>query len=464
VSDQSDQPSQPDQPNQPDRIIRSRRVITPDGITAASVHVRDGRIQRIADFDDVVDGVDLHDAGDLVVMAGLVDTHVHINEPGRTDWEGFESATRAAAAGGVTTLVDMPLNSVPATTSVDGLRAKLDAAEGKCHVDVGFWGGVVPGNTAELTELYEAGVLGFKCFLCPSGVDEFENVSVADLEEAMPVLSDLDAVLLCHSELPDVIEDAAEVWKHGDARHYGLYLASRPRSAEDQAIALLAELSQRFDTRIHIVHISSATALPFLRRARSRGVKVSVETCPHYLFFGSDDVGDGQTQFKCAPPIRPRGNTDELWKALADGGIDLIATDHSPSPPELKCLDTGRFDKAWGGIASLQLLLPAVWTAARARGHDLGDIAQWVSNAPAKLAGLSTRKGSLRAGSDADIVVWNPDAEFVVDAQKLQHRHKLTPYDGRRLRGVVETTYLRGGVVYQNGEFADPTGEVVLRK
>jgi allantoinase len=445
------------------RIIRSRRVVTPEGVTAASIHVRGECIERIAGFDDLVDGVPLHDAGDLVVMAGLVDAHVHINEPGRTDWEGFQTATRAAAAGGVTTLVDMPLNSVPATTSVDGLRAKIDAAHGKCHVDVGFWGGVVPGNTDELAELDDAGVLGFKCFLCPSGVDEFEHVAVSDLEEAMPVLSELGSVLLCHSELPDVIEEASQVWEHGDARHYGLYLASRPRSAEDQAIALLAELAQRFDARIHIVHLSSATALPFLRRARDRGVKVSVETGPHYLFFGSDDIGDGETLFKCAPPIRPRGNTDELWKALADGDIDLIATDHSPSPPELKCLDSGRFDKAWGGIASLQLFLPTVWTAARAHGHDLATMTQWVSDSPAHLIGLSPSKGSLTAGSDADIVVWDPDAEFVVDAEKLEHRHKLTPYDGRRLQGVVDTTYLRGQPIYQNGEFAQPTGEVVLK-
>lgn len=446
------------------KVIRSRRVVTPDGVRAASIHVNDAKIARISEYEDTPQGVELRDVGDSVVMAGIVDAHVHINEPGRTEWEGFETATRAAAAGGVTTLVDMPLNSIPATTSVDGLRAKLDAAEGKCHVDVGFWGGVVPGNADELGSLFEAGVLGFKCFLCPSGVDEFEHVSTADLQEAMPVLSELDAVLLCHSELPDVIEDASEVWKHGDPRHYGLYLASRPRSAEDQAIALLAELAQQHDTRVHIVHVSSATALPFIRRARARGVKMTAETCPHYLFFGSDDVSQGATQFKCAPPIRPKGNVDELWSALGDGVLDLIATDHSPSPPELKRLESGRFDEAWGGIASLQLILPAVWTAARARGFGLPVLAQWLTQAPAELAGIADRKGNLRPGSDADLVIWNPDAEFVVDAQALQHRHKLTPYDGRRLQGVVEQTYVRGEVVFHDGEFANRRGEALLRE
>lgn len=397
-------------------------------------------------------------------MAGLVDAHVHINEPGRAEWEGFETATRAAAAGGVTTVIDMPLNSVPATTTLDGLRAKLDAATGKCHVDVGLWGGVVPGNTDSLAALYEAGVLGFKCFLSPSGVDEFQNVSPEDLEAAMPVLGDLDAVLLCHAEFPSVLEEASEVWRHGNPRHYGLYLASRPRSAEDQAVALMAELSQRFDTPVHIVHVSSASALPFIRRAKDRGVRITAESCPHYLYFGSDDVSDGATEFKCAPPIRPKGNADELWKAFRDGILDLVATDHSPSPPELKCLDTGRFDEAWGGIASLQLLLPVLWTAARARGHNLRDLTQWVSQAPAELGRIADRKGSLRAGRDADLVVWNPDAEFVVDAEQLEHRHKLTPYDGRRLQGVVEQTYLRGELVYDGGEFAEPSGNVVLRK
>ncbi|MFP4600145.1 MAG: allantoinase AllB [Persicimonas sp.] len=448
-------------------IIRSQRVVMPDGVRAAAIHIEGGAITRIADFDDVDTDAgqpNIVEADDSVVMAGLVDAHVHINEPGRTEWEGFETATRAAAAGGVTTLIDMPLNCIPATTSVAGLHTKLDAARGKCHVDVGFWGGLVPGNRDELAALWEAGVLGFKCFLCPSGVAEFENVTTRQIEQAMPKLAEMGAVLLCHSELPEIIEDASQVWAHGDARHYGLYLASRPRSAEDQAIAMLCEFADRFDARLHIVHLSSATALPFLRRARSRGVDVSVETCPHYLYFGSDDVQNGATQFKCAPPIRPRGNADELWKALGRGHIDMVATDHSPSPPELKRLDSGRFDEAWGGIASLQLQLPVMWTAARARGFDFHNLTQWLSRAPAALAGLEARKGQLAAGFDADITIWNPDAEFVVDADTLQHRHKLTPYDGRRLQGEVEATYVRGKKVYARGEFGEPVGDVVLRE
>ena len=443
-------------------IIRSQRVVTPDGVKAASVHIQGGQIERVAGFDEIDDDVRVVEAGESVVMAGVVDTHVHINEPGRTEWEGFETATRAAAAGGVTTLVDMPLNSIPATTSVEGLEAKLEAARGKLHVDVGFWGGVVPGNTDQLGPLVEAGVLGFKCFLCPSGVDEFQHVSEDDLREAMPVLAELGAVLLCHAEQPDAIEAAADVWEHGDARHYGLYLASRPRSAEDQAIAQLVEYARQFGARVHIVHLSSATALPFLRRARAEGLEVSVETCPHYLVFTPEDVAPGQTQFKCAPPIRPAANGDELWEALGAGDIDLIATDHSPSPPELKCLDSGRFDEAWGGIASLQVSLPAVWTEASRRGYGLADVSRWMSQAPAELAGIADQKGSLQAGRRADLVIWDPQAEFVVEAENLEHRHAVTPYDGRTLEGVVEATYVGGRLVYGEGEFVGAAvGEVI---
>jgi allantoinase len=446
-----------------DLIIQSRRVVTPSGCVPACVYLKDERIERVADFEDVDPDAEIIDAGDSVVMAGLVDAHVHINEPGRTEWEGFESATRAAAAGGVTTLVDMPLNCIPATTTVEGFEAKLAAAEGKCCVDVGFWGGVVPGNADELAALDSAGVLGFKCFLCPSGVDEFENVSFADLEVAMPILSELGAPLLCHSELPEVIEAAAAVWPHGDPAHYGLYLASRPPSAEIEAIAMLCELAGRFGTRLHIVHLSAAGALPFIRRARERGVDLSVETCPHYLYFSSDRIKNGATEFKCAPPIRSRGNRDKLWKALARGEIDLIGTDHSPSPPELKCFDSGRFDEAWGGVASLQLLLPVVWSAASERGHSFEELSRWLSAAPADLAGLSERKGRIAPGLSADLVIWDPEAEFVVEAEGLEHRHKATPYDGRRLKGVVETTILRGRPVYRPGHFAAPAGQAILK-
>lgn len=444
-------------------IIQSRRVVTGEGTRPACLYIQDGRIERVAEYDDIQENIEVLAVGDSVVMPGLIDAHVHINEPGRSDWEGFETATRAAAAGGTTTLVDMPLNSIPATTSVAGLEAKLAAAEGKCHVDVGFWGGLVPGNLEEVAALDAAGVLGFKCFLSPSGVDEFENVSMADVEAAMPLLSELGAPLLCHSELSDVIESAEQVWASGDARHYGLYLASRPPSAEVQAVAGLCEYAGRYGMRLHIVHLSSASALPFLRRARERGVDVSVETCPHYLVFSSDQIRNGQTHYKCAPPIRSRGNAEQLWKALAAGEINLIGSDHSPCPPELKCLDSGRFDQAWGGIASLQLSLPIMWTAASARGHSLDELSRWMSAEPAKLAGLSEQKGRVAPGMSADLVIWDPEAEFTVDAQALEHRHKVTPYDGHRLKGVVQMTLLRGEPVYREGAFSTPVGRPILK-
>lgn len=445
-------------------IIQSRRVVTSEGTRPACLYIRGGRIDRIADFEDIDESIEVLAVGDSVVMPGLIDAHVHINEPGRGDWEGFETATRAAAAGGTTTLIDMPLNSIPATTSVEAFEAKFSAAKGKCHVDVGFWGGVVPGNLAQLGPLDAAGVLGFKCFLSPSGVDEFEKVSMADIELAMPVLSELDAPLLCHSELSDVIESARQVWECGDPRHYGLYLASRPPSAEVQAVAGLCEYAGRFGTRLHIVHLSSASALPFLRRARERGVDVSVETCPHYLFFSSDRIRNGETQFKCAPPIRSRGNREQLWKALAAGEINLIGSDHSPSPPELKSIDSGRFDKAWGGIASLQLSLPIMWTAASERGHSLDELSRWMSAEPAKLAGLSEQKGRIAPGMLADLVIWDPEAEFTVNAEALEHRHKLTPYDGHHLKGVVQMTFLRGEPVYREGKFSKPDGRAILKQ
>jgi len=444
-------------------IIQSRRVVTPEGTRAGCLYIRDGRIERVADFEDIDKNIELLAVGDSVVMPGLIDAHVHINDPGRSDWEGFETATRAAAAGGTTTLVDMPLNSIPATTSVEGLEAKLAAAEGRCHVDVGFWGGLVPGNLEQLGPLDAAGVLGFKCFLAPSGVDEFENISLSDVEAAMPLLRELGAPLLCHAELSEVIESSQNVWECGDPRHYGLYLASRPPSAEVQAIASLCEFAAQHGTHLHIVHISSASALPFLRRARERGVNVSVETCPHYLFFSSDRIRNGETQYKCAPPIRSRGNRDQLWKALAAGEINLIGSDHSPSPPELKCLDSGRFDRAWGGIASLQLSLPVMWSAASERGHSLDDLSRWMSAEPAKLAGLGGQKGQIAPGMSADLVIWDPEAEFTVDAQALEHRHKVTPYDGHLLKGAVQMTILRGEPVYRDGKFAPPSGRTILK-
>jgi allantoinase len=442
-------------------IIGSRRVLTEGGLRPASIAVRDGVIAEIGGFDAFGSGTDCHDFGDAVVMPGLVDTHVHINEPGRTDWEGFATATRAAGAGGVTTLIEMPLNSIPATTTVESFRAKVAAAKGQLAVDVGFWGRVVPGNTPELRGLYEAGVFGFKCFLVPSGVPEFEAIGEPELREALPLLSSLGAVLLVHSELPEPIEAAA--LEGDDPKRYSTWLKSRPRAAENEAIALLIRLSREFDARVHVVHLSSSDALPVLRRARAEGAKITVETCPHYLWFAAEEIGKGATEFKCAPPIREGDNRELLWQALADGSIDLVASDHSPCPPQMKCTQTGDFMRAWGGIASLELSLPVMWTEARRRGAGIAEMACWLCQGPARLAGLR-RKGAIAVGCDADLVIWGPEAEFPVAAAALHHRHKLTPYAGRKLHGVVQATFLRGQKIYDRGDFPAPSAGRVLKR
>lgn len=442
-----------------DLIVRGERVVLPDGLRAAAIHIERGRTVRIGDYDDPPGGARVLDAGSKVVMAGLVDTHVHINEPGRADWEGFEHATRAAAAGGVTTLVDMPLNSVPATTSLEGLAAKRRAAEGRCHVDVGYWGGVVPGNAASLEPLAGAGVLGFKCFLSPSGVDEFPHVSEYDLRAAIRILAALRLPLLAHAEWPARLNVPDP--QH-DPRRYATWLESRPAAAEHAAIDLLIGLGREYGAMIHIVHLASADALPALSAARADGLAVTVETCPHYLTFAAEDIADGATAWKCAPPIRERGHRERLWRALVAGDIDLIATDHSPAPPALKHLDDGDFVRAWGGIASLQLGLRAVWTGAADRGIPVERVAHWMAAAPAVLAGLAATKGTIAAGRDADLVLWDPDAESLVDPAALHHRHAATPYAGMRLLGRVHTTLLRGEVVYDEGRFADrPLGRML---
>lgn len=425
-------------------------MLLPDAPDAApaSIYVQHGAVAAIKPFDEVPAGVPIVDAGDMVVMPGIVDTHVHINEPGRADWEGFSTATRAAAAGGVTTLIDMPLNSIPATTSAEGLRAKLAATAGKLNVDAGFWGGVVPGNTAELRPLWEAGVFGFKCFLVPSGVDEFPHVTERDLRLAMPVLAELGAPLLVHAELPGPIENAAPGVKAATTR-YATWLASRPAEAETEAIALVLQLAREFHVHVHIVHLSAAAAVPLLADARAQGTKFSVETCPHYLTFAAEEIDDAATEFKCAPPIRETENREKLWAALGDGAIDFIATDHSPCPPEMKGGETGDFLKAWGGIASLQLELPAVWTLAQRRGYTLPRVVEWLCGRPARLAGLARQKGAIAVGCDADFVAWNPEGKIRVQPSELYQRHKLTPYAGMELRGVVEVTFLRGRKIFE---------------
>ena len=423
---------------------------------------------------------DVLDFGDLVVLPGLVDTHVHINEPGRTAWEGFDTATRAAAAGGVTTLVDMPLNSIPATTTVAALEAKRAAARGQCHVDVGFWGGVVPGNDGELDALVDAGVRGFKCFLVPSGVDEFPCVREEDLRRAMPVLARRDVPLLVHAELPDLIRsaevsrptknEASTIDGESSARLqpsvYASYLASRPPEAEVEAIRLVVRLARAFGVRAHIVHVAAAEAVVEIERAKVEGVPITAETCPHYLTFAAAEIPDGATEFKCAPPIRNASHREALWEGLRRGALDLIATDHSPAPPGMKC--PGDFMRAWGGVASLEVSLAAVWSGlARtfspdAAGQEPGAgyreaIARWMSERPAALAGLGHRKGRIAQGLDADLIVWDPDAEFVVDPERLQQRHKVTPYANRRLRGRVVTTFVRGARVWDHQSIVGPS-------
>ena len=437
-------------------IIRSRCVVLPDGIRRAEVEIRDGKIYAIH-TDGFSSSATVLDAGDRYVMPGIVDTHVHINEPGRTEWEGFESATRAAAAGGVTTLVDMPLNSIPPTATVAALETKRAAAGASCHVDVGFWGGVVPGHAKHIEPLARAGVLGFKCFLSPSGVDEFANVTERDLREAMPILASVGLPLLVHAELPSELRDPA-----GDPRRYQTWLDSRPPAAETAAINLLIELAREFGAHVHIVHLAAPVALGVIRRARRSGVKLTVETCPHYLTFAAEDISDGATAFKCAPPIRNARERDALWQGLLDRTIDLVATDHSPAPPAMKNLDDGDFLRAWGGIASLQLGLSAVWTGAHARKVTMDRVVEWMSAAPARLAGLEGSRGRIAPGYDADLIVFDPNEEWTVSGRALEHRHPVTPYEGLRLRGKVKTTILRGDIVFDAGVVtAGPRGALL---
>ncbi|HWS90484.1 MAG TPA: allantoinase AllB [Pyrinomonadaceae bacterium] len=452
----------------PDLCIRGQRVITPESDGPASVHVRGGRVEDIYGFDEVPDDCPLVEAGDAVVLPGLVDSHVHVNEPGRTRWEGFASATKAAAAGGVTTIVDMPLNSIPPTTTPDGLREKIEAARGQCRVDVGFWGGLVPGNLGLLAALYEGGVVGFKCFLIDSGVQEFPHVNEGELHAAMFELARLDATLVVHAEMPGPVEEAFAACctgeAAGDPRRYETFLRSRPRKAEDEAVALLLRLCRETGARVHVVHHSSADSLHLLREAKTAGLPFTAETCPHYLTFAAEEIPDGATEFKCCPPVRERENREQLWAALADGTIDMVVSDHSPCPPEMKRQD-GDFIKAWGGISSLQYRLPVVWTEARRRGHDLRDLARWLSREPARLAGLFGSKGAISAGRAADFCIFDPEGRTRVTAETNYHRHKLTPYDGLEFDGAVLATYLRGVKIYDRGEFpGEPTGQLLLRQ
>ena len=433
-----------------DLIVRARRIVLPDGERPAAVHTAGGRISAVTGFDDAPAGT-VTLADHEVLLPGLVDSHVHVNEPGRTEWEGFASATRAAVAGGITTIVDMPLNSIPPTTTVEGLRAKRAAAEGRVSSDVAFWGGAVPGNVDQLRPLHDAGVVGFKCFLLDSGVPEFPPLDDAGLRTALTELATFDGLLIAHAEDADVIASAPAA----DGRSYANFLASRPAAAEETAIGRLIAAARDTGARVHVVHLADADALPLLRQARADGVRITVETCPHYLTFAAEGVPDGATPFKCCPPIRERRHREALWSALAVGDVDLVVSDHSPCTPDLKLLEEGDFGRAWGGIASLQVALPVVWTGARARGIPLVHVVRWMAAGPARLAGLP-RKGAIAPGMDADLVAFDPGERWTVG--ELRHRNPVSPYAGRELFGVVRRTWLRGQPADES-----PTGRLLDR-
>ena len=431
----------------------SSRVVTPDGVRPAAVLVEGERIRGVVSVDQAPAEAKAQDFGDAAIFPGLVDSHVHINDPGRADWEGFETATRSAAAGGYTTLVDMPLNCLPATINVAALAAKRTAARNRCRVDWLAWGGVVSGNHRDVEPLAEAGVAGFKCFLVHPGIDGFTLVSEQELRTALPHVARTGLPLLVHAELPAPIESATEKLARADWSNYKTYLQSRPQEAELLAIRMLLSLCREYTFRLHIVHLSASAALPELRAARSEGLAVSVETCPHYLHLKAETIPNGGTIFKCAPPIRWGENCERLWEGLRDGTIDLVATDHSPCPPEMKRFAEGDFRAAWGGIASLSMALPVMNTEASKRGFSLNDVARWMAEAPARLAGCDARKGRIAAGYDADFVVFEPENEFVVSKDRLHYRHSISPYLGEKLSGVVKATYLRGKLVFRDGEF-----------
>ncbi|AKT42891.1 allantoinase AllB [Chondromyces crocatus] len=448
-----------------DVVLKSRRVVLPDGVREAAVAIAGETIAAVFEPSGapgetwIPRGARVIDVGDRVIMAGVVDTHAHINDPGRAEWEGFETATRACAAGGITTVVDMPLNSIPVTTTADALAQKLTAAAGRAFVDHGFWGGVIPGNDRDLEALVAAGALGFKAFLVHSGIDDFPMSTEVDLRKAMPILAALKSPLLVHAEIEkDGVVDAG-----GDPRRYATYLASRPPTWEVEAVRTMAALCREHGGPVHIVHLSAEEALGEALSVRAEGLPFSIETCPHYLLLAAEEIPDGHTEFKCAPPIRERDNRERLWRALAGGAIDLVVSDHSPCTPALKLPAEGDFVRAWGGIASLQLGLSLIWTEASRRGFGLRDLARWMCEATARLAGLAHRKGRIAPGLDADLVVWDPEATLSVEASRLHHRHPVTPYLGRSLVGQVETTYLRGRVIYDKGAHqGSPQGKPLL--
>lgn len=440
--------------------LKSKKIVTPNAIVQGYVVINEGKIELVTDNLNQTPECIIIDVGDDVVMPGIIDPHVHINEPGRTDWEGFETATTAALYGGVTLMVDMPLNSSPVTTTVGAFDEKLSAASNKIHTNIGFWGGVVPGNTSEIEGLINKGVLGFKAFLTHSGIDDFPNVTEADLRAAMPIIAKHNLPLLVHCELTDSPSDQESL--QNNPTSYQAYLQSRPKQWEDNAIALMIKLCKEYNCRVHIVHLSSENSIAQIEEAKKIGLPLTVETAQHYLYFAAQNIPDGQTAYKCAPPIREESNNQKLWEALKGGIIDFVATDHSPAPPALKCIDTGNLLKAWGGIASIQFALPVLWTAARIRNCSLLDLAKWLCENPAKLIGVKN-KGKLVTGYDADIVVLNEKESFIVDESCIQHRHKVTPYLKNELFGVVKQTYLKGNLVFDSQIRQKYQGEIIFR-
>ena len=436
-------------------VIRAKRAVFPDGIRPAVVVVDDERITALLEDGAAVEAQEeVVVPDDQVLMPGLVDSHVHVNEPGRTPWEGYESATRAGLAGGITTILDMPLNSSPPTTTVANLEAKEEAAQGKLSVDVGFWGGAVPGNIDQMAPLWDKGVFGFKCFTAHSGIDEYGYLGYEGVKEVLAKLAELDAVLIVHAEDSRILAEAPQ----DITDQYATFLASRPRAAENTAIEQVLAAARETGARVHILHLSSAEALPAIRAAKQEGVKVTVETCPHYLTFASELIPDGATEYKCCPPLRENDNRKALWEGLKDGTIDHIASDHSPCTVDLKVKDTGDFGKAWGGVASVQLGLPAVWTAGEEFGIELSDIARWLAANPCASFRVPG-KGSIAVGNDADFAVVAPEETFVVDVEDLEHKNKISPYQGRTLRGVVKRTVLRGRTVDRDSK----AGRIVRR-
>jgi len=454
-------------PGHAEWALRSNAVFTKATFRPATVLIREGLIVDVLlENDAVPSGVPIEDVGNLFVLPGLVDSHVHINEPGRTDWEGFATATRAAATGGVTTLIDMPLNSSPVTTTVAALHLKQRATAGQLWVDVGFHAGVVPGNAHAVGPMIEAGVCAFKAFLCHSGIDDFPNATEADLRAVMPQLASAGLPLFVHAELVSPLRPDIEEAFAANPRSYAAYLATRPAEWEVEAVKLLIRLCREYNCQVHIVHLAAAEEVgPLIEAAKAEGLPLTVETCPHYLYFAAEEVPDGNPRYKCAPPIRRRSERDLLRQMVSDGRINTIGSDHSPAPPSMKQLVDGDLRRAWGGIASLQLLLPVTWTAlATNRGAVASQVVNALTARPAQLVGLGSRKGRIAPGFNADLVVFDPEATFTVDANKLQHRHKLTPYDGYELRGVVRTTYLRGRKIYDSGQFiGEPSGEMLRR-